>query len=147
MNALAPAFYTHGGKDPTTLTWPPTMLIELALKTASPDEIRQEYGYSVDEWLKLPQNPAFLRDLNDACVLVKQEGMSFRLKAKLLAEDFLPNVYRMVNASDEKTPPSVKADLIKAVTRWAGYDQKAVENGGAVVANSLNIQINLGDAE
>lgn len=149
MSALAPAFYTQGGKDPTALTWPPTMLIELALKTAPPDDIRKEYGYSTEDWEALPRNPVFMKELTEACELVRQEGMSYKLKARMLAEEFLPDVYKMVKADGEKgTPASVRADMIKFMTRVAGYDVKASAEGGAATqANTLNIQINLGDAE
>lgn len=145
MNALTPAWYNHGGKDPTSLTWPPQLPLEMALKTASLEELRLEYGYSREAWASLPLNPIFVKDLTEACELVRQEGMSYRVKARMLAEDFLPNVYKMVNAQGEVVPPSVKADLIKFVTRVAGYDQKAVEGAGVVAANALSITLNLGE--
>jgi hypothetical protein len=133
-------------KSPLDLVWPPTLPIELALKTATPEEIRQEYGYSDEEWAALPHNPAFMKDLTDACELVRQEGMSFKLKARLLAEENLKTTWRLIHASADEVPASVKADLIKALARWAGFEQKpGSEGGGAVQANTLNIQINLGD--
>ncbi len=131
-------------RSPTDLAWPPTLPIELALKTASPQAIQAEYGYTDDEWASLPHNPVFMKDLAGACELVRQEGMSFRLKAKLIAEENLKTTWRLIHASAEEVPPSVKADLIKSVARWAGFDAKETLSQGAVAANTLNIQINLG---
>lgn len=136
-------------KGPAEIAWPPTLVIELALKTATPEELRVEYGYSPEDWAKLPRNPMFLRELTDMCELVRQEGMSFKLKAKMIAEENLTTVWKMIHAPGNDVPPNVKADLIKKVADWAGFDPRtngeAQNGGGAVAANTLNITINLGE--
>lgn len=147
MNALT-SFYPVAQKDPTSLVWPPTLPIELALKTASPEEIRQEYGYSPAEWAALPQNPVFMKELAGACELVRQEGMSFKLKAKLIAEENLKQVWKMVHDTGGEVPPAVKGKLIELTARWAGFDPRTNGEdgqGGPVQANTLNISINLGE--
>lgn len=128
-------------RDPSTLGWPPTLPIEIALKTAPMDEIRSAYGYSQAEWDALPQNPLFISDLAAAVEVVKKDGMSFKLKAQLQAEELLKQSWRMIH--DDQAPASVRADLIKATMRWAGYEQKEAA-GAAAGGNALNIQINLG---
>lgn len=147
MNALTTL--SVGGKDPTTLTWAPTLPIELALKTATPEEIRKEYGYTPEEWEQLPKNEAFMRDLTAACEMVRQEGMSFKLKAKLIAEENLAEVFKMVREQHAIVPPAVKSKLIELTARWAEFDPRSngVAAGAAAAAsgNSLNIQINLGN--
>lgn len=145
MNALS-TFLETGSKDPTALVWPPTLPIELALKTADPDIIRQEYGYSHEEWAALPRNNVFMKELAGACELVRQEGMSFKLKAKLIAEENLSEVFKLTR--DPQCPPAVKGKLIELTARWAGFDPRTNGEdaaGGALQANTLNIQINLGD--
>jgi hypothetical protein len=150
MNAMTPFLSgaAFGHKDPTSLVWPPTLPIELALKTASPSELQVEYGYSDEDWDALPRNPFFMKDLMGACELVRQEGMSFKLKAKLIAEENLKTTWKMIHATHTEVTPSVKKDLILAVARWAGYDIKPGGEGGPgsgpVNPNTLNIQINLG---
>lgn len=129
------------GRDPAELGWPPTLPIEIALRTAPLDIIREEYGYSVDEWMRLRDNPQFLRDLTAAMSMVKEEGMSFKLKARIQAEELLKTSWRLIHAPQDEVPSSVKADLIKATARWAGYDNK--DNGAGGAGNQLNIQINL----
>lgn len=128
-------------KDPAEIGWPPTLPIEIALKTAPMNDIRDAYGYSEAEWWALKDNPDFLADLAAAVEMVRQEGMSFKLKAKLQAEELLKTSWRLIHAPIDEVPSSVKADLIKATARWAGYDTKDVAAGGG---NNLNIQINLG---
>lgn len=152
MNALVPMMFDPdhpGQKDPTTLSWPPTLPIELALKTASPTELQIEYGYDDYEWNRLKQNPTFLKELAGACELVRQEGMSFKLKARLIAEENLKQVWKMVHQNHEQVPPAVKAKLIELTTRWAGFDPRTNgedgAGGGPLNANTLNIQINLGE--
>lgn len=147
MNALT-TFLAGDPKDPTSIAWSPTLPIELALKTASPEELKHEYGYTDEEWAALPKNPVFMRELAGACELVRQEGMSFKLKAKLIAEENLKQVWKMVHASHADVPAAVKGKLIELTARWAGYDPKtngegAVAGGGPLQANTLNIQINL----
>jgi hypothetical protein len=129
-------------RDPASIGWAPTLPVEIALKTAPLDEIRQAYGYSMTEWMALKDEPAFLADLAAAVQMVKKEGMSFKLKARLQAEELLKTSWRLIHAPAEEVPSSVKADLLKATMRWAGYDikEQAVAGGG----NALNIQINLG---
>lgn len=148
MTALA-AFNAAFGdqKDPTTLVWPPTLPIELALKTASPAEIQREYGYTDAEWAALPRNPTFMKDLANACEMVRQEGMSFKLKAKLIAEENLKQAWKLIHDDTGKTPAVVRGKLIELVARWAGYDPKSNGEGvqGAQASNTFAIQINLSD--
>jgi len=144
MNALT----LFDQKDPSSLVWAPTLPIELALKTASPRDLQIEYGYTDSEWAALRANAVFLRELAGACELVRQEGMSFKLKAKLIAEENLKQVWKMVHADHALVPAAVKSKLIELTARWAGFDPKGSGEGGGpggpVNANTLNIQINLG---
>lgn len=129
--------------DPAAMTWPPTLPFEIALKTAPLDQIREEYGFDEAEWAALPQNPLFVADLAAAVEAVKKDGMSFKIKARLQAEELLKQSWRLIHAPADEVPPSVKADLIKATMRWAGYDAK--EAAATTNANAFQININLGD--
>ena len=130
-------------RDPANLVWPPTLPLEIALKTASLAALQEEYGFDDAEWAALRYHPVFLADLARAVEVVKEEGMSFKIKAKLQAEELLKRSWRLIHDTTGSTPPSVQADLIKATMRWAGYDDKSTR-GDAVQATALNIQINMG---
>ena len=124
MNALSSFTELEPGRDPATIGWPPTLPIEIALKTASLPQLQAEYGYTNEEWRALRYDPLFIADLVAACEMVKKDGMSFKLKAKLQAEELLKTSWKLIHASNDEVSPSVKADLIKATARWAGYDEK-----------------------
>lgn len=126
--------------DPAALGWPPTLPVEIALKTAPLDEIRAAYGYSSEEWMALKDNPRFLADLSAAVQMVAKDGMSFKLKAQLQAEELLKTSWRLIH--DPTCPATVRSDLIKSTMRWAGYDVKEAAAGGG--GTPLQININLG---
>lgn len=140
MNALAPLSDFESQKDPAALGWPPTLPIEIALKTAPLSQIQAEYGYTDEEWAALRHDPRFLADLTQAVEMVRQDGMSFKMKAKLQAEELLKTSWRLIHAPADEVPSSVKADLIKATARWAGYDNK---DTGAAGGNATALQINI----
>lgn len=125
--------------DPTRVAWPATLPIELALKTASPRELKEHYGFTDEEWDALRDSPAFIHELAGACELVKQEGMSFKLKCRLQAEGMLETNWRLVHAPSSEVPAAVKARLMETTFRMAGYDSK---EGVGNVGSHLAIQIN-----
>jgi hypothetical protein len=125
--------------DPSKIAWSTTLPIELALKTASPQELREHYGYTREEWDALRGNPVFMTELAAACELVRQEGMSFKLKCKLQSEQLLETSWRLIHAPSSEVPAATKAKLMEATWRMAGFDNK---DGTQGPANSLAIQIN-----
>lgn len=128
----------YGTRDPAAIGYPPTLPIEVAMKVAPLPAIKDAYGFTDEEWAALQYDPAFLADLSQAAEMVKREGMTFKLKAKLQAEELLKTSWKLIH--DIATPPNVKADLIKSTARWAGFDQKDLGGSGG---NAFNIQINL----
>ena len=124
--------------DPARLGYPPTFPIEVALRTAPITEICEAYGISPEEWGLIRHEELFLADLARALECVKKEGMSFKLKARLQAEELLKTSWRTIH--DPETPPTVKSALIQATIRWAGYDTPAaVQAGGGGAGFSINI--------
>lgn len=121
--------------------YPPTLPVEIALRVAPLKDICAAYGISRDEWLALKNDPVFQRDLTAAVELVKKDGMSFRLKAKLQSEELLKTSWRMIHAKSDEVPASVRADLLKFTIRAAGLAEPAEKAGG--LQNALQININL----
>lgn len=130
---------TARDRDPSKIAWSTTLPIELALKTATPQELRIHYGYNEEEWDALKENPVFMAELTAACELVKQEGMSFKLKARLQGEALLDTNWRLIHAPSSEVPAAVKAKLMEATWRMAGFDNKEGMQGPAV---GFAIQIN-----
>lgn len=121
--------------------WPSTLPIELALKVAPEDEILEAYGISRARYADLLENAAFVAAYKNAVEMVKQEGMSFRLKAKLQAEALLDTSWKMIH--DSGAPASVRADLIKSIVRWAELEPKKTAGDEGTAAQGLQININL----
>jgi len=130
--------------DPSTLTWPATLPIEVALATASVEDICEAYNLTEDEFITLKSHPAFHREVAAAAEALKEEGMSFHMKNRLQAEAMLSRLWQMTHASYDDVPPNVQADLIKFSIRCAGYDRSLDQAGAAAAGPSLAIQICLG---
>ena len=128
-------------EDPARLGYPPTLPIEVALRTASIRDTCIAYGLSSEEWDRIRFDPIFLADLQRAVEMVKKDGMSFKLKAKLQAEELLKTSWRLIH--DVDAPHAVRSQLIQATMRWAEYDGAGKDAGVGANAN-FNIQINLG---
>lgn len=126
--------------DPSKLAWPTTLPVELALKTATPQQLRVHYGYTEEEWDALRENSVFMAELVTACDLVKQEGMSFRMKAKMQSEALLETSWRLIHAPHSEVAAASKVKLMEATWRMAGFDTKDI--AGAAGGSMLNIQIN-----
>jgi hypothetical protein len=126
--------------DPAYLGFPPMLPIELALHSAPVREICEAYSITKEEFTELASDPLFIRAYAAAKEELQKDGMSFRLKAKVQAEELLKKSWALIHS--ESTPSNIKADLIKATVRWAGYDAK--EGGPAGIGNAFQININLG---
>lgn len=131
--------------DPSTMFFPPMLPVELAMRAVGTldltvQQICEAHQVTRAQLGHLVTHPVFVKAYQDAIEMLKVDGMSFKTKAKMQAEDYLGTAFAMVknpNISD-----AVRARLIECTVRWAGLDAKAVDvaNGG----NAFNIQINLG---
>lgn len=126
-------------RNPASLGFPPMLPVELAMKIDTPQNICKAYDISREQFVALCVHPVFQKAYAEAVEMLKVEGMSFKLKARMQAEHFLTTSFAMV--TNPATSDAVRADLIKSTVRWAGLDQKAADTGAG---SSFNIQINLG---
>lgn len=126
-------------QDPSKLGFPPMLPIELALRMGTTQQVCQAYNISKDEFVALTKHPLFIKAYQEAVEALKTEGVSFKMKARLQAEDYLATSYAMVK--NPNTSDAVRADLIKTTARWAGHDAK---DATGVAGTGFNIQINLG---
>ena len=128
--------------DPSALGYPATLPIEIAMRRQTIQQICEDYKISWNEWERLRFDPGFQKDLTAAVEMLKQEGMSFKVKAKLQAEELLQSMWKLIHAPLDEVPASVRADLSKFIVRVAGYDKQNDASG--VIANALQINIDLG---
>ena len=126
--------------DPSELGFPPMLPIELAMRTAPVPEICAAYDIDKEQFTALTQDPLFVQAFQNAKEMLQKDGMSFRLKARMQAEELLKKSWAMIHA--DHTPTTVKADLIKSTVRWAGLEPKG--DGVGVAGSAFQININLG---
>lgn len=116
----------------------PRLAYELALEMDTPTNVFGRYGYGREEAVRVMGTPGFIATVKKYRDEIVTGGVSFRLKAKIQAEDLLTHSYEM--ATDPEVPPAVRADLIKWTARVANLEPKDKGEGGAAGAGfTLNI--------
>lgn len=145
MTALALSTANIKPDNPAEIeAYPPTLPLEIAMKTAPVKAICEAYNLSREDWEKLKINPAFVHEVSiwrDS--LKKDGGLSFKMKARLQSEELLKRSWQMIHDRSGDIPPSVQADLIKFTVRAAGLDGSK-EPAPAGQQNAFQININLG---
>jgi len=130
-------------KDPSEVAYPATLPIEVAMRTAPIQRICEAYHLSREDWDSLRVNPLFVADLSRAVEMLRKEGVSFKMRARLQSEELLKRSWEMIHKPHDQVSPAVQADLIKFTVRVAGLDAGLDKVSGSV-GNALSIQINLG---
>jgi hypothetical protein len=126
--------------DPARIGYAPTLPIEIVLKTASTKDICTAYGLDRDEWEALRVDPVFVADVQRVQAEVQKDGVSFKMKARLQSELLLQTAWNIIHDTTGATPPSVKADMIKAMWRVAGLEPTKAD-GAAANTNAFQINI------
>jgi hypothetical protein len=130
----------NGVLDPARLGFPPMFPVELAMNAAPLQDVCEAYGVTKDHFEDLIRDPLFVKAFADARESLAKDGMSFKVKAKLQAEELLKESWKLIH--DTSIPASVRADLIKSTVRWAEYEPKPSQNSG-ITGNAFQININL----
>lgn len=102
------------------------LAVELALNINDAEDIFDQYGYSPDAAAELVENPAFVLLMQQAQRSVVEDGLSFRMKAKLMAGELLPYAHDI--ATDPLQSAAVRADLIKWAAKVADYEPKQMKD-------------------
>ena len=147
MSATDLSILGKQGPDPSELGWPAGFPLELALQTASIQEVCEAHGISKQRYLALRADPRFQAAVQNAVDLLQTEGMSFRIKARAQAEALLTTSWQLIHAPLDDVPASVKEKLITNTIRVAGLDasldQRANAQAAAAQQNMLQIVIHL----
>jgi hypothetical protein len=122
-----------------TAPWDPRLILDLAIGVDSLEEILARYGMSLSEYEHMSTLPVFKKELAQTMRDVRENGNSFRAKAKVQAEYYLQEVDELVN--DKTTPAGVRLDAIKSVVKWGDLEPKDAKTDGTG-ATAVNIQIN-----
>jgi hypothetical protein len=142
-----PMHYMTEVNDPSTLGWPSSLPLELALAQQSVREICTAYGLTRQDYERLRRDHGFRRSVAEAAATLQEDGATFRLKAKAQSEELLKTSWGLIHAPLDQVSASVKATLIQMTIRCAGLDQsieqKARAQATAQAASLTALTINL----
>jgi len=104
------------------------------------EQLLPALGIEEDEYEILAENPQFGRYVEAYTAELQENGFSFAAKARILAEDLLPDAYKM--AKDREISPAVRAKMIENLVEWGDLKPKNNTNLAAPGAG-FSITINL----
>ena len=130
---------------PKHTKWNDRLAFDMALMLEGSGEdvesVMCEHSIEREELNEIVKDPVFLKKVSAYRDDIQLNGLTFRLKARTMAEELLGTGYLLIHNDDVSS--AVKADLIKSVVRWAGLEPK--EKGQTVSAGGVSIMINLGE--
>ena len=133
---------------PTATNWTPrfAMDIAMALELGPAGDVAavlKQYGVSDNAYSRFTNDPVFVRQVEAFRSEVRDKGVTFKLKARVMAEELLNTSWAMIH--DKSISSAVRADLIKQTVTWSGLAPKdaPVDAGNA---GGVAITINLGGA-
>ena len=112
---------------------------ELALKLDESPVIFQRHGYDAGQALALIETPEFSKLLERVAKDVREQGLTFRAKARVMAEDLLQHGYEI--ATDEYASAAVRADLIQWFARVADLEPAVKKDGTNSGGGGLHLSI------
>lgn len=115
----------------------PRLTFDLALQMDPAEKIFERYGYTGEQAVSLMGSPVFQKVLKAYVEDVRAHGITFKQRARVMAETLLANAYEI--AVDPEAPASARADLIKWTAKVAGYEPK--NNEESVQGNGFALQI------
>lgn len=127
-------------ESPAANAWDPRMILDLAIGVDGLGEILERYDITPDAYEILSKVPTFRRELAMTMRDVRENGVPFAAKAKVLAESYLTDIDEMIQ--DDKTPASTRLNAIQSVVRWGKLEPTKETNDASNQGQAINIQIN-----
>jgi len=115
--------------------WPPDFLLELALGLEPTQDIMDRYGVTPLQLQQWYEHPVFKKELTELQKRISDEGLSFKLKSRVQAEQYLKEIHKVM--TDRATPPNVKLEILRSLAKWAGFEPKEEKN-----QTQVNVQVN-----
>jgi len=112
---------------------------ELALKLDDSGEIFARHGYNGEQALALLETAEFPVLLERVVQEVREKGLSFRAKARVMAEDLLQHGYEI--ATDAQASAAVRADLIQWMARVADLEPAKKDGKDSGAGGGLHLSI------
>ena len=123
---------------PSITNYSQHFVMELALGLESPDALCIRYDVTPSEYALLLSNPIFQTDLAHWKQKMVDEGLSFKLKARVQAESYLTEIDELI--ADPSTSKETKLAAISRIVSWAGLEQSKTTTESS---NKPSVTINI----
>lgn len=110
---------------------------ELALQMEEPEDTFARYGYTPEQAVALMETPAFTVLALRIGKEVKESGLSFKMKARAQAEEYLGHAFEI--ATDPLAPTAERVKIFQWTCKMAGYEPREKDEAAAKGGFSLNI--------
>jgi hypothetical protein len=125
-----------------TLDVPPQLVWECAAGLEDPDSIAMRFGFEGAKWGRLKQWPPFIHAVQNQRAEFERNGMTFRLKAGLMAEEMMSQMFKQAIAND--TSIMQKLSVFNSLVDVAGLKpDKKQEAANVQAAPKFSITINI----
>jgi len=124
---------------PAPSPWNPRLPFDIALG----EEIQvlcDRYLMTEEELDALKYLPSFRHEVAKQEKDIRENGVTFKAKARVQAELYLETLDELVN--NHSVSPATRLDAIKSVVKWGGLEPLAAAAGQSSIP-TFNIQINL----
>jgi len=123
---------------PIEASFDPRLAFEIALGNEEPEDIYPRYGLTYNNWMSLIMQPTFKQAVVQHQNEIIENGISYRLKAKVQSEAYLKDAHLLIK--HPMTPPNTKLAAIQWVAKMADLEprKEAAEQG-----TTFNLQINM----
>lgn len=135
------ALATTSSEPHVTLDIPPQLVWECAAGLENPADVAARFGFEGDKWERLSQWPPFITAVQTQRAEFERNGMTFRLKAGLMAEEMMSSMFKQAIGVDSTILQ--KLSVFNSLVDVAGLkpDKKAVDPT-ANAAPKFSITIN-----
>ena len=115
--------------------WDVRMCFDLALGVEDIQTLLGRYSVPAQTYEQWARHPTFQRTISEFAKHIRENGLSFRAKARIQAEDLLGGSYQLIYNPD--TPASVRADLIKWTAKMAELEPQQAQANEEKITNNM----------
>lgn len=127
----------------STLDVPAQLVWECAAGAEDPDLIAARFGFEGDKWCRLQQWPPFIQAVQRQKAEFEREGVTFRLKAGLMAEQVMDQMFKQAVGTDSTILQ--KLSVFNTLVDVSGLkpDKKTTSQADTNAAPRFSITINI----
>ena len=124
-----------------TLDIPPQLVWECAAGLEEPASVAARFGFEGEKWERLAQWPPFITAVQNQRAEFERNGMSFRLKAGMMAEEMMSMMFKQAISMDSTVLQ--KLSVFQALTDVAGLKVPKNADVNTNAAPKFSITINI----